>query len=51
MSPTRLHFPFDSNTPAGQDSSGGHCTSEHVALYSVNRALHILHELITRLCL
>ena len=43
-------FPSISNTPAGRNS-GGHCTNERVALYSINRALHILYELITRLCL
>ena len=44
------YFPSISLTPDGRNS-GGHCTNERVALYSINRALHYLYELITRLCL
>lgn len=44
------YFPSISMTPAGRNS-GGHCTNERVALYSINRALHVLYELVTKLCL
>ena len=44
------YFPSISDTPAGRNS-GGHCPNERVALYSVSRALQLLYELITRLCL
>ena len=43
-------FPSVSDTPAGRNS-GGHCVNERVALYSINRALQHLYELISRLCL
>jgi hypothetical protein len=44
------YFPSISDTPAGRNS-GGHCPNERVALYSVSRALQLLYELVTRLCL
>ena len=43
------YFPSISLTPDGRNS-GGHCPNERVALYSINRALLYLYELITRLC-